>query len=592
MRCSTIISLAVIALAFTAPTAPAQPGPPDTLWTRTFGGDSTEHAYAVEQTSDGGYIITGYSMSFGGGANKTYLIRTDHSGDTLWTKAYTISRVNYPYDVKETIDGGFIIVGYKIIGSYRDLFLLKVDSLGNQEWERFYGGSDHDVGHQVLLTPDGGYIAFGYTYSFGIGTPSNSNFYLLRVDSLGNELEYRTYGGTGKENGYCFDNTADGGYILGGLTGSYGAGAYNIFIVKIDSSLNQEWQQTFGGPRNDMAYSVKQTSDGGYAVAGFYYYNGQPNMDFYLVKTDSVGNEIWARNYGGYLDEECYGMDLTLDGGFILCGYTRSFATRPQAGYIVKADSLGNEQWNIVAYSSFWSIIEDIDQLPDGCYIACGLHEDALGEFWLLKINSEHSPKIALSTDSLFFDNTVIDSADTLSLTIYNEGFASLTINRMTLTFPDNFSHSWNSSDSLIFPLDSLNIEIYFTPQDTVYYEDYLTIENNDTSISVYLSGRGILQNSVENPFNRIADGIALSPAYPNPFNGVLTLSYSLASRQLVTYSMYDICGREKMTVPQRLIEPGKHRALIDCSELSSGIYFLNFRIGDNRYTEKVLLIR
>jgi len=253
--------------------------PGDTLWTRTYGGTSEDDGYSVQQTTDSGYIITGYTASFSAGG--VYLIRTNASGDTLWTRTY--GYLGDGRGVQQTSDGGFIIAG----AGYRDVYLIKTTASGDTLWTRTYGGTSEDVGTSVQQTLDGGYIVAGYTLTFGAG---GYDAYLIKTDASGDTMWTRTYGGTGDDQGYSVQQTSDGGYIVAGSTSSFGAGSGDVYLIKINAAGNTEWTRTYGGTGWDGGYSVQQTSDGGYIIAGRTYSFGAGNSDVYLIKTDSLGN--------------------------------------------------------------------------------------------------------------------------------------------------------------------------------------------------------------------------------------------------------------------------------------------------------------
>jgi hypothetical protein len=159
-------------------------------------------------------------------------------------------------------------------------------------WNKTYGGTDTDYGYSVVQTSDGGYAITGYTYSFGAG---GTDVYLVKTDANGNIQWSKTYGGTDTDVGYSVVQTSDGGYAIAGYTLSFGAGGSDVYLVKTDSLGNMVWSKTFGGTGADHAYSVVQTADGGYAITGYTYSFGAGGYDVYLVKTDVYGDFGLAR---------------------------------------------------------------------------------------------------------------------------------------------------------------------------------------------------------------------------------------------------------------------------------------------------------
>jgi len=253
------------------------------------GASNNDYAEAVEQTSDGGYIVAGYTTSFGAGIQDVYLIKTDSLGDTLWTRTYGGGSSDLARAVQQTTDGGYIVVGETIsfgAGSY-DVYLIKTNSNGDTLWTRTYGGGTWDFGYAVEQTTDGGYIVTGYTRSFGAGL---DDVYLIKTDSLGNMLWTKTYGGADFDHGYAVRQTTDSGYMVAGYTNSFGAGSYDVYLIKTNANGDTLWTKTYGGGGWDEAYAVRQTTDGGYIVAGYAGSFGAGAGDVYLIKTDANGN--------------------------------------------------------------------------------------------------------------------------------------------------------------------------------------------------------------------------------------------------------------------------------------------------------------
>ena len=211
------------------------------------------------------------------------------------------------------------------------------------DWNKTYGGTMDDLAYSLVQTVDGGYALAGETGSSGAG---GYDVWLVKTDSSGNQLWNRTYGGTYDDAAQALVQTSDGGYALAGWTDSFGAGGYDFWLVKTDSSGNMLWNKTYGGTQNDVAYSLVQTVDGGYALAGSTVSSGAGGEDVWLVKTNSSGNQQWNKTYGGTQDDAAYSLVQTVDGGYALAGYTNSFGAGGEDVWLVKTDSSGNQQWN------------------------------------------------------------------------------------------------------------------------------------------------------------------------------------------------------------------------------------------------------
>ncbi|MFI5205754.1 MAG: hypothetical protein ACHQVK_02335, partial [Candidatus Paceibacterales bacterium] len=295
----------------------------DTLWTKTYGGPDSDYGYALWQTADSGYIITGLTFSFGAGGRDVFLIRTNSMGDTLWTKTYGGTGQDVGYDVQQTSDGGYLIAGYtsSFGAGNDDVYLIKTNSAGDTLWTRTFGGTSFDQGYFAQETYTGEYIVTGYTNSFGTGL---DDFYLLKTKSNGDLIWSKTFGGAGYDDPFFLQQTTDSGYIITGFTGSFGAGGDDFYLVKTDSGGNLQWSKTIGGTNYDDAYCVKQTKDGGYIIAGSTQISSS-NEDVYVVKTDLAGNVQWSELFGGTNLDFGYSVDQTAGGGYIITGSSQSF---------------------------------------------------------------------------------------------------------------------------------------------------------------------------------------------------------------------------------------------------------------------------
>ena len=347
-------------------------------WEQTFGGNEGRE---VQQTSDGGYIITGH---VGNSSNGRYvcLIKTDGNGNELWTKTFGTLDLNYGRSVKQTSDGGYIITGYQgnLLGvNDRDIILIKTDGNGNEQWTKTFGGSYDDNGSSVQQTTDGGYIVTGSSMYTGNGL---SDVILIKTDGNGNEVWTKTLGGIYHDSGSSVQQTTDGGYIITGVSGIDISGTVNnqVLLLKTDNNGNEQWTNTFGGLDNDQGRSVQQTSDGGYIITGKTESFGNGNDEIYLIKTDGNGNEQWSQTFGSFSNEWCNSVQQTTDGGYIMTGFISS-------NYLVliKTDENGIEQWSQTFVNGYEGY--SVQQTTDGGFIITGTSYISNNNIYLIKTN-------------------------------------------------------------------------------------------------------------------------------------------------------------------------------------------------------------
>ena len=317
----------------------------DTLWIRTFGGLYADWGESIEQTPDGGFVLTGFTESFSSPWKEILLIKIDANGELMWIKTMYGGNDDWAKSVHNTSDGGLIIGGithsFQFTGYTDDAFLIKTNAVGDTIWTHTYGGLLTDCANSVIQTTDGGYIFAGYTNSFSIG--NNFDFYLVKTNSIGDTLWTKTYGGTGDDEAMSVWQNSDGGYIIAGSTESFGAGGKDVYLIRTDSIGDTLWTKTYGGIYLDIGASVQQTTDGGFIIVG-YTESFSSSDDIYLIKVNSNGDTLWTRIIGDAgLNETGSSVQQTTDGGFIIgASWGASTCMTCNSAYLIKTDSNGN----------------------------------------------------------------------------------------------------------------------------------------------------------------------------------------------------------------------------------------------------------
>ncbi|MBU0692732.1 T9SS type A sorting domain-containing protein [bacterium] len=371
---------------------------PDSLWSRTFGGSSQELCSSIQQTFDGGYVLSGISESFGAGLRDFWLVKTDTHGDSLWSRNFGGSNNENCHSMQQTTDGGYILAGdtWSYGAGESDFWLVKTDANGNRLWSHTFGGIGADKCWSIQQTYDGGYVLAGYTGSFGAGS---RDFWLVKTDANGDSLWSRTFGGNSDDNCHSIQQTTDGGYVLAGYTESFGAGDQDFWMVKTNANGDSLWSRTYDGNNDENCHSVQQTADGGYVLAGSVF--GADNASFWLVKTDANGDSLWTRTYSGSLWDECHSVQQTSDDGYVLAGHVWVMGAGEFEFWIVRTNANGDIMWNRTFGGSDYEICYSVHLTDDGGYALAGV-TNSLGagdfDFWLVKTGLDPTTDV----DNLF----------------------------------------------------------------------------------------------------------------------------------------------------------------------------------------------
>lgn len=326
----------------------------NTQWNKVYGGPNDDEGYAVELTKDGGYILCGYTNSFGAGAFDACIIKINAIGDTLWTKTYGGTRNDYGNAIKQTNDGGYIIAGSTqsfLTGiDSGNVYLIKTDSLGNVKWTKSFGsnlttGSYNTTdAYSISETSDKGFIICGYTNAFG--EPVGDAF-LAKTDSVGNIVFTKTYGGKGVDWANSVIITNDGGYMITGAISTDSTSAnQDVYLIKTNALGDTLFTASFGGNGEDLGQDIMQTLYGDYLITGYTGSFGAGGNDAFLIKTNTLGDTIFTKLYGGASNDQINGIYPYTDGTIGMVGMTDSYVATTIAMFLIKADSNGNSGCN------------------------------------------------------------------------------------------------------------------------------------------------------------------------------------------------------------------------------------------------------
>ena len=421
---------------------------PVVQWQSSYGGTGDDDADCVQMTLTGGFVLAGISSS-AMGASTVYhgggdfgIVNTDALGNIIWQNTYGGSSLERARCIRPTKDSGFIAVGYAgsadgdVAANYGDVdfWVVKLDKDGHLVWAKNFGGSKADEANAVVPTFDGGFIVAGFTLSHdsdvtGFHTGTGADCWVIKLDDTGRLQWQKTYGGTDDDVASEIIQTADSNYVMTGFTASadgdvtHQNGLLDMWLVKLDDTGRIIWQHTYGGSGADAAYSVKQTGGGGYIVAGST--NSADNGivsrggtywgDYWVVKTDDTGGLQWQKTYGGSRDECVQSVQHTLDGGFVLGGWTNSpdgdvVSKHDTTDYwVVKIDDTGYIQWQKTLGGSGADAGTGMVQCADSSYVIAGHTNSADGDvtthlggddYWVVRLGKARDMALATGAKS------------------------------------------------------------------------------------------------------------------------------------------------------------------------------------------------
>jgi len=357
-------------------------------WSRAYGGPGEDGATAIASTPDGGYIVAGWTESFGVGKKDVWVLKLDGRGNVEWQKTYGGPDWDAAEAIAPTSDGGYVVMGKT---GASDVWVLKLGGHGGVQWQKTYKlpdiGEEGDPRWPDAFSPasDGGYVVAGWTESLGIRSDS---FWVVKLDGQGSVQWLKTYG---PNEAHAIAPTSDGGYVVAGRI-LIGAEVEGIWLLKLDGRGNVEWQKAYGGPDDDGAKAIAPTPDGGYVVAGWTESFGVGERDVWVLKLDGRGNVEWQKAYGGPDWDEAEAIAPTSDGGYVVAGMTRSFGAGDYDVWVLKLDNLGNVHWQRTYGGPGEDEAHAIAPTSDGGYVVAGETESfgaGKRDAWVLKLDGQ-----------------------------------------------------------------------------------------------------------------------------------------------------------------------------------------------------------
>lgn len=624
----TITSTFLLAV-FLIHTVVAQP--PQKDWDKRYGG-AVSPAGPAEITSQiaryqSHYVICGsVNSDISGdvteairdiGSKDYWVIKTDFSGNLIWDKRFGSNIIDVAYDL-QPLGRCYYVVGTSssdmggdrtepIIGlsGANDYWVIKMDTNRNKIWDKAYGSTGNEICYQIISLSDTRFLLFGRSRSnTGVHKSEDSrgldDFWLVKIDTAGNKLWDKTIGGSDQELPHIntFIQTTPDSFLLGASSRSpisgekteANRGDYDYWVVLVDSNGVIAWDKTFGGSGTDFLYAVQKTLDGGYVLGGWSnsdisgdkIASNKGDYDYWVIKTDALGNKLWDRTYGGSGTERLYAIEIDFDGNIVLGGYTNTGAegdkTEPSHGgndiWLVKIDQNGNKIWDKAFGASGNDQLQSILVLATDTYILGG---------------SSDSPADGDKSQPAWgsFDFWIIKTKP-------GDPFALRTLTLEAKSYPDHIRLNWTDSQTgnyVVLRLKSQNPTAWdtlgftakntftdYNPQNGTNFYQICRVEN-DTAC--------LLSNIVQASFVRSAQSIQI---YPNPAQDFVIISYQVKDQPDVSVEIYDALG----ALIHRLAVPKTGEYEIDTHKWAAGMYFLEIKdaSGNSLHRSKLMIAK
>lgn len=587
----------------------------DTIWTKYLNGSGSgkDLLYKGIITADGGFAFCGYSTNAGAANDDVFFLKMDANGSVQWTNYWGGTGRDRGQDIVQTPDGGYAITGYSTSppAAYYDAFLLRINGAGDTLWSKLYGGGGYEDANALVLLPDSGFVLGGQASNGGNGF----DMYMVRTNSLGDTLWTKKFGSIDTDNIESIIRLPDGSLILaGGTEDLTGFGGNDGIMVKTDSGGSILWSKTYGGNSQDDFHQVYQTSDNGFILSGTTRSSGPIDPNIWLMKTNAAGDSIWSQTFGGNNHDHGYGGIQTLDGGYVVVGYSSSFGFRGEEAYIAKTDGLGNIS-NPLTYISVSALTQPLQgscsrnnvkvrvlvrnygrdtvpSVPVTIQIT-GAITQTISETYVGNVFPGDFDTLAFSTlidmttpGQYVFNctsavlNDVNPQNNNLIATININASPTINIGPDTITFNSGQSvnldagagfsqYQWSTNET------SQSITVVST---SIVYVTVTDANNCTASDTVFVSELVGIDDLISNTDIQI---------FPNPSAGKFEIKLDKASSSF-EITILNILGAQVYS--DRISGSSSYKKSIDFSSQAKGIYFLQLKFNDGIVTKRIFL--
>ncbi len=561
------------------------------VWSKTYGGGARDQAYDLKQTNDGGFVVLGTGWAQEEIEEKIWLLKIDSEGDTLWTKHFGGLGSETAYCVQQTTDNGYIITGvYQPpgIGPGYELYLIKTDENGDLKWEETYGDTYHNYGHSVQQTIDGGYIIAGHTYRDNSG--DDCDIWLVKVDSEGGFTWSETYSFPNRDYGYVVleSQNYDGYYVIGSTQKH--AVLPTAYILKTNTKGLLEWWQYYGGPGTEYAYTASFDYDGDILVSGYSYEEGIIDAQVFLMKASANdGDLIWYKNFGYLINEYVFDMIPTSDYAYVVVGNTNWVGNMPEKIIIMKFGEYDYGRINI-AETDIGAPIDDFQSAQDTIIVDIEADVIVGVSVWIDTVLHESTGDLIFTLAHNGLLDTIInrvgeDGKNFLETKLYDASDLAL----IKGVAPFSRGYKPHSPLAIFSGMDPNGMWI-LKIEDLASNKSSLstTGQLNAWGLDLIIDGAsGIEQMHIESE-----KGFSLHNNFPNPFGDQTKIGFTISETEKVLIEVFDIKGQKVSTLLNKKMPAGLHEITWLAKNYPEGVYLLKMTIENNSAIQKMIISR